>query len=212
MLFSRLQYSAVISAAVALSLIGCVRQRSASSSSGSSDYSATGDSANRMNEPVAAGGGTTTYSDPEILFLLDEVNMADSTSGAYAMSKTTNKDVKDFAKEMMKDHHNLRTQGNDWAKKNNVTPAAPSNDPVSDAGKKEMEALGAAGAGPAFDRTYIDQEVGIHTAALGLAQQFRASTQNKDLQDFLDKAMPVLQRHLDHALEIQKKMTPGTSD
>jgi putative membrane protein len=210
MRLTRLQYPAVISAAVALSLIGCVRQRSGSTS-GSSEYNATGDSTH-VNQPSTAGEAAATYTDAQIAYLLDEANMADSAAGAYAMNKTNNKDVKGFAKDMMKDHHDLRQQGQDWAKKNNVTPQAPSNDPVSEAGKKEMEALGAAGAGPAFDRAYIDQEVGIHTAVLGLAQQFRGTTQNKDLQDLLDKAAPVIQRHLDKALDIQKKMTPGTTD
>jgi predicted outer membrane protein len=57
---------------------------------------------------AAAGGG---LSDANIVALLDEANMADNASGAYAVTKATSPDVKAFAKLMMGEHHALRAQG-----------------------------------------------------------------------------------------------------
>ena len=40
--------------------------------------------------------------------LLGQANKADSAAGALAVTKATNKEVKDFAKLMMSEHHALR--------------------------------------------------------------------------------------------------------
>ena len=77
----------------------------------------------------AAGTGAA-LTDANIVALLDEANMADSAAGALAATKATSKDVKDFAKLMMSEHHALRKQGQELAKKLNVTPAPPANDPL----------------------------------------------------------------------------------
>src|SRR6266566_7344024 len=87
----------------------------------------------------AAGAGTWT--DPNIFALLDEANAADSSAGAVAATKGTAAAVRDFGKRMMRDHHQLRVQGEALAKKLNVTPLAPSGDPVTPAGQKEMDTL-----------------------------------------------------------------------
>src|SRR5215211_544914 len=67
-------------------------------------------------------------SDPNIVYILDNANMLDSAGGSIAATKGTAADVRDFGKMMMRDHHVLRQQGQDLAKKLNVTPEAPAND------------------------------------------------------------------------------------
>ena len=67
--------------------------------------------------------------------------MADSASGAYALGKATNPDVKAFAKLMMGEHHALRVQGQQLAKQLNVTPAPPADDSLKPAVASEMAAL-----------------------------------------------------------------------
>jgi putative membrane protein len=153
--------------------------------------------------PSATAGGLT---DANIVALLDEANQADSAAGAYAVTKTTNPEVKAFAQLMMGEHHALRLQGQQLAKKLNVTPQPPANDPVQAAAKSEMAALKAAPKGPGFDRTYIDQEVAIHKAVLDLAEQAHGATQNPELKKLIEQAKPVIERHRDQAEEIQKKL------
>ena len=154
------------------------------------------------------GGGLT---DPNIVALLDEANMADSAAGAYALHKATNPEVKAFAKLMMGEHHALRAQGQQLAKRLNVTPEPPANDPLKPAADSEMTALKAAPKGSQFDRTYIDQEVGIHKAVLDLAGKAHDSAQNADLKKLIEQAKPVIQKHLDRAEAIQKKLGKPTA-
>src|SRR4026208_2240676 len=53
--------------------------------------------------------------DANIVYILDNANMLDSTAGAVAATKGTNSEVREFGKRMMRDHHSLRKQGEDLA-------------------------------------------------------------------------------------------------
>jgi putative membrane protein len=174
------------------------------------------DTAARMDSPdtMSAGieiadtgaAGAARLSDPNIVALLDEANMADSASGAYALGKATDPDVKAFAKLMMGEHHALRAQGQQLAKQLNVTPELPANDPLKPAVTSEMAALRAAPKGAQFDRVYIEQEIGIHKAVLDLAGQAHDAAQNEQLKKLIEQAKPVIEKHLDRAEEIGKKL------
>jgi len=147
-----------------------------------------------------------TWTDANIVALLDEVNAGDSTAGAVAATKGTAAAVRDFGKRMMRDHHQLRAQGEALAKKLNVTPSAPSDDPVTPAGQKEMETLNSTAKGKDFDRAYIDAEVDMHKAVLDLATKAASQTQTAELKNLIQKAAPVIQGHLDKAESIQKTL------
>jgi putative membrane protein len=167
----------------------------------------TRDTMSARTETADAGtAGAGQLSDANIVALLDEANMADSASGAYAVGKATNPDVKAFARLMMGEHHALRAQGQQLAKRLNVTPAAPADDPLKPAAASEMAALRAAPKGAQFDRTYIEQEVGIHKAVLDLAEKAHGAAQNEELKKLIEQAKPVIEKHLDRAEEIQKKL------
>jgi putative membrane protein len=158
--------------------------------------------------PAAAPGG---LSDANIVALLDEANAADSASAAFALRKATNPEVKAFAKLMMGEHHALRAAGQQLAQRLNVTPAAPADDPLKPAVQAEMTALQAAPKGARFDRTYIDQEIGIHQAVLDLAAKAHDAAQNGDLKKLIEQAKPVIEKHLNRAEAIQKKLGKPTA-
>jgi putative membrane protein len=162
-------------------------------------------------DTTAAAGSNAALSDANIVALLDEANKADSSAGAYAVTKARDPGVKSFAKLMMTEHHALRVQGQALAKKLNVTPQPPANDPVQAATTTEMDTLRAAGKGAAFDRAYIDQEVGIHKAVIDLADKAHDATQNADLKALIEKAKPVIQKHLDKAEALQKTLGKTTT-
>jgi putative membrane protein len=147
-----------------------------------------------------------TWSDANIVALLDEANAADSTAGALAGTKGTATSVRDFGKRMARDHHTLRAQGQALAKKLNITPAAPSDDPLPAVAQKEMDTLNSTAKGKDFDKAYIDSEVDVHKAVLDLATKAAGITQNAELKALIQKAAPVIQAHLTLAESIQSKM------
>jgi len=132
--------------------------------------------------------------------------MADSAAGSIAATKGTAAAVRDFARRMERDHHNLRAQGAALAKKLNVTPAAPSDDPVQPMAQSEANTLNSTAKGKDFDKAYIDAEVNAHKAVLDLATKAAAQTQNAELKNLIQKAAPVIQGHLDKAESIQKTL------
>lgn len=185
----------------ALALTGCeARERPQTTG----EAPATADTGVSPAAETAQAAGELT--DANIVALLDEANVADSTAGALASEKATDPQVKEFAKLMMGEHHALRVQGERLAEQLNMTPEPPADDPVKTLAESEMAALRSAPKGSEFDRTYIEQEVAVHRAVLDLAEKAHGATDNAQLKDLIEQAQPVLQKHLDRAEELQERL------
>jgi len=155
---------------------------------------------------AAAPAAPAALTDANIVYILDNANMLDSAAGAVAATKGTNSEVREFGKRMMRDHHALRKQGQDLAKKLNVTPEAPANDDSKASYDKTMSMLNGAAKGKDFDKAYIDNEVTYHQAVLQTATNAMAAAQNAELKNLIQKAAPAIQAHLTLAESIQKKL------
>jgi putative membrane protein len=209
------------SVAAAILLVGaagsCKGRQGSDMAAGRSDTgtmsgmrSDTGSAMSSRDTTSGAATSSGTLSDANIVALLDEANMADSATAAYALPRATNAEVKAFAKMMMGEHHALRVQGQHLAKQLNVTPEPVADDPLKPAVQSEMTALKGAAKGAAFDRTYIQQEIGIHKAVLDLAAKAHDQTQTEQLKKLIEQAKPVIEKHLNRAEAIQKKLgTPS---
>lgn len=154
----------------------------------------------------AAAAPAASLSDPNIVYLLDQANASDSARGHLAATKGTSADVKSFAKMMMGEHHALRQAGQQLAKKLNVTPQAPPNDQSETQARTEMDSLNAMAKGKAWDKAYIDYEVTYHQALKETATKALGAAQNQELKDLIQKAAPVVQKHLDRAIQVQQKL------
>jgi putative membrane protein len=149
--------------------------------------------------------------DANIVALLDEANAADSAWGAIAASKGTNAAVKDYGRMMMRDHHALRRQGMDLAKKLNLTPQPPANDTLPAAFARMRDSLNAQAKGPAWDRAYINHEVAVHQSVGAMLQNALTAAQDPSLKALIAKAQPNIQAHLIKAQDIQTKQAKGAA-
>jgi putative membrane protein len=194
--------------ALALALAACNgnRDRSASTNAPGGSESATVPADTATGADTSAASASSDLTDANIVALLDHANAADSTAGALAATKATNPGVKQFAKLMMSEHHALRKQGRDLAKQLKLTPEPPATDPVTPLAQQEMQALQSAAKGAEFDRTYIEQEVAAHQAVLDLAKQAHSQADNEQLKALIEKAQPVIEKHLDMAKQLQQKL------
>ena len=207
--------SSAAAAAFLLLLAGCKGRQGSDNASMASDTGAAastgmagGDTSMSAMSGEAQPGQLT---DANIVALLDEANKADSAAGALAITKATSKEVKDFAKLMMSEHHALREAGQKLAKKLNVTPAPPATDPVKPLAEGETKALESTPKGAEFDRVYIEQEVTAHKAVLDLAENAHGQAQNEELKALIEQAKPVIQKHLDQAEKLKEKLGQATS-
>jgi putative membrane protein len=163
---------------------------------------------NGRTDTSAAPGSTASgsWTDANIFALLDQANSADSAAGAVAVTKGTASAVRDYGRRMVRDHHQLRAQGEALAKRLKITPAAPADDPVASAAQKHMDNINSTEKGKDFDKAYIDGEVEIHKSVLELATAAARQTQNTELKNLIQKAAPVIQGHLDLAESVQKSI------
>jgi putative membrane protein len=205
MLNSRIHALALLAAAMLIAAIGCKK----------SDRS-TSDTAGAMAAPMspnAAPASSTTVTpanaplnDANIAAILDQANISDSARGVLAETKGTSTDVKNFGKLMVGEHHMLHKETDNLVKKLNVTPQLPVGDSGDAKAKAEMDSLTAMPKGKAWDKAYIDFEVGYHQAVLETATKALGVAQNQELKNLIKSAAPVLQHHLDRAKAIQKKL------
>ena len=190
-------------ASAALALAACTKKDAAPADSG---MMAGADTAMKAPDAAMTPAPAPALSDANIVYILDNANMLDSAGGAIAATKGTSADVRAFAKDMMRDHHKLRADGQALAKKLGVTPEAPANDDSKAQLDKTLSLYNGAAKGKDFDKAYIDNEVTYHKAVLATATAAAGAAQNAELKNFIQKAAPAIQAHLDHAEALQKKM------
>jgi putative membrane protein len=161
-----------------------------------------------MTDTSAMASSTTsgTWTDENIFALLDEANIADSAAGAIAATKGTSATVRDFGRQMMRDHHALRAQGEALAKKLKVTPTPPAGDNSIADSQRSLDNLNSTAKGKDFDKAYIDHEVEYHKAVLETATKAMGQAQSTELKNLIQKAAPAIQGHLDKAESIQKNL------
>ena len=185
-----------------LLLSGCQKESGAAGSSTDTDVGpGAGGTQGALNNTTIAG-----LSDPNIFYVLDAANMGDSAKGALATTKGTSAEVREFAKMMVRDHHMLRQQGQDLAKRLAIQPTPPPGDSLPAKLDSALSRLNSAAKGRDFDKAYIDHEVGAHREVLTVVVSAMSMTQNSEIKNLIQKAAPIVQAHLDKAEAIQKNL------
>jgi putative membrane protein len=185
-----------------MAIVACSKKENYADTTAASS-TVTGDtSAMAAGAPAPSGNWT----DANIVAFLDEANMADSAAGAVAATKGTASAVREFARRMMRDDHQLRSQGEALAKKLKITPAAASDDQTISDAQKNLDNLNSTAKGKDFDKAYIDAEVDAHKKVLEKATSAANQTQNAELKNLIQKAAPVIKAHLDLAESVQKNL------
>lgn len=146
-------------------------------------------------------------SDPEIASVAVVANQGDIGFAEIAKSKSKDADILKFAETMANDHQSVINQASALVKKLGVTPKdnAVSQKLTADAAKTRKSLNSKSG--KAFDKAYIDNEVGYHKAVISTVENtLIPQTQNQELKDLLKNVVPTLKAHLQHAEMLQNKM------
>jgi putative membrane protein len=120
-----------------------------------------------------------------------------------ALTKTSNKDVKAFAEDMVRDHGAVNEQALDLVKKLKVTPE--DNDTSRTLSKNAAEKLAELGKlkGTEFDKAYVANEVAYHKAVdSALETSLIPSASNAELKSLLQTGLKIFQGHEQHAEQI----------
>ena len=141
--------------------------------------------------------------DPQIAHIAYTAGQLDIEAAKQAISKSTNKDVRAFAEDMMRDHAAVNDKALALVKKLNVTPE--DNDTsralTKQAAEKRAELSKLSGA--EFDKAYIANEVAYHKTVNGaLATTLIPSASNPELKSLLQTGLKIFQGHQQHAEEV----------
>jgi putative membrane protein len=138
--------------------------------------------------------------DPQIAHIAYTAGVIDIAAAKQALEKTSNKDVKAFAQDMVRDHEAVNKQALDLVKKLKVTPE--DNDTSRTLSKNaadkraELDKL----KGAAFDKAYIDNEVAYHKAVdSALETTLIPNASNAELKGLLQTGLKIFQGHEQHA-------------
>jgi putative membrane protein len=156
----------------------------------------------------ASAQETMKLTDPEIASVAVTANKVDIGFAHIAQKRSTNPDVLEFAKTMEKDHQNVVDQAVALVTRLNVTPKdnALSKKLISDA-ETTKENLNTK-SGKEFDKAYIDNEVAYHKSVISVVQDVLIpQSQNEELKGLLEKVVPILKTHLEHAQMVQGKIS-----
>jgi len=152
----------------------------------------------------AAPAAAHSLGDPQIAHVAVTANSIDSATGAAAASKARNAQVRDFARQMVRDHGAVNKQAVALAQRLNVTPADNDVSRAMQQGAEEARTQLASRTGADFDRAYIQHEVEYHQAVLNaLDGTLIPQAQNAELKALLQQVRPNVAAHLERARSIQ---------
>jgi putative membrane protein len=142
--------------------------------------------------------------DAQIAHIVVTANQVDIDAGKLASSKSTNKEVQAFGKQMVADHTGVNQQATALVTKLKVTPQDnPTSQSLAKGGKENIAKLNSL-SGAAFDKAYVANEVGYHQAVLdALDKTLIPNAKNEELKGLMVKVRPAFVSHLEHAQHLQ---------
>lgn len=145
--------------------------------------------------------------DPQIAHIAYTAGVIDINAAKQAIAKASNKEVKSFAEDMVRDHEAVNKQALDLVKKLNMTPE--DNDTSKTLSKQATEKLAELDKlkGPEYDKAYVANEVAYHKAVNGaLETQLIPSASNAELKSLLQTGLKIFQGHQQHAEQVAAKL------
>ena len=200
----------LLASAVAL-MAGCHKTPAASDSSAAvppdstavaaASSSASDASATPVNPPATT---PATPAAPDFVQKAAVSDMFEIESSKLALKRSSNPQVKAFARMMIKDH----TESTAKLKAAIATSGQSLTPPSGLPEDKQMALNDLANAdAKAFDKAYLDAQVDGHTQALSLLTNYAANGDTPALKAFAGAVVPTVQHHLDHAKALQASLS-----
>jgi putative membrane protein len=144
--------------------------------------------------------GAAKPTDPQIAHIAYTAGQLDIEAAKLALEKSKNKEVRDFAQDMVRDHTEVNKQALALVDKLKVKPE--DNDTsralTKAAADKRNELSKLNGA--AFDKAYVANEVAYHKTVNGaLESTLIPSASNGELKSLLQTGLKIFQGHQQHA-------------
>ena len=146
--------------------------------------------------------------DSHVAHIFVTANEVDIEVGKLARSKAQSDQVRQFAERMITDHTTAARSAAELTQRLHIrlepNPTSESLKRGRDATVAKLQTL----SGAAFDKAYIDHEVGYHETVLSaLDKTLIPGAKNAELKALLVKARPVFEEHLNMAKQLQSALS-----
>ncbi|MBE9463802.1 DUF4142 domain-containing protein [Dyadobacter subterraneus] len=172
-----------------------------SKSTETTDTTEFADSTNKATADSAATDSASSAMEDDAKFAVEAANggLAEVALSKIAEEKATDPKVKEFAKQMIKDHSKANDELKKLAESKNITlPSAPNEEK-----QKAAADLGGKN-GSDFDKAYISQMKKDHEQTVKLFEDAQKDVKDSELKAFIDKTLPVIKAHTEHVKSLDK--------
>lgn len=154
------------------------------------------DDNNTATTPVAVG-----EDDAKFVTEAASGGMAEVELGKLAKEKGQHVDVKAFGEMMVNDHSKANDELATLAQAKNITlPASLGTDALNLRDELSKRSPGD------FDKSYIEDMVKDHEKDIKLFEDASKNLKDAELKAFVDKTLPTLRNHLNHAKSVKDKL------
>lgn len=157
--------------------------------------------ANRGGAPSGASAPATALGDT-VASLMAEHD-AEIQAGALAVQKTQNKDVRDFADRLIRDHSDLNHKLASFAAAGSIYLLPK---PADTSALDTLRGL----SGAEFDREFLRWAVSSHQKTISKVKQMAPDMADKQLKSLLQSATPTLEEHLRMAEKLSARIGAGS--
>lgn len=159
------------------------------------------DSINKAQQDMVSDVSKAREATSDFLVKAADEGMAEVAAAKIAEDKALRKEVKDFAKEIIKEHDSLNSEVKSLASQLSVTlPATAGEDhqkKIADLGGKDTKD---------FDKEFMDMMVSNHKKTLDLFRDAGEKTLDPEVKAFIIATIPTLASHLAKAETLQKTL------
>jgi putative membrane protein len=147
-------------------------------------------------------------SDDELAQRLHMINQHEIQMAQLAASHASSRDVKDYARRLVKDHQNADHDLMDVAKKMNINlmgQGGAGGDDMSQKAHAKLEELQSL-TGADFDRHFlVDMQMGHSMATLLMTAQAYMHPAGRELREYIRKQLPIVENHRRDSIRFLEK-------
>ncbi len=158
-------------------------------------------------EPVVEGqpGPRRVLTDANVTSIATAANNGEIGEGQLALSRSRDREVREFAQRMISDHTALNQQIMQEARRTGMEPDEVTSQ-IQTTSERTLQSL-ARRDGAAFDRAYIANQVSLHRWLLETMDNTLIPASRDDrLEAVLESQRSIVADHLEHALRVQQSL------
>jgi len=159
---------------------------------------------------TTSGGDVTMFSQKNLVNHLIVGDSIEVEMAQVVASRTQNPAVRDFANQLVTDHKAHLEQLNKFAASASIGREANTSDTTGTHLAGLLAGLKTMPADSTLDRTFVQEQIEHHQAAINGLKSMRAAAKDAELQKDIDATIPVLEKHLSSAQQLASQLSkPG---